>query len=121
MHSDAFCDQPGTRKVPVTSDCQIVLTTCPDADTAGRIARALVEERLAACVNLLPPMRSVYRWKGQVEDASEQLLIIKCSAARFAALSARLRALHPYELPEIIAIPITDGLPEYLAWINHPE
>lgn len=121
MRSDACCDQPATRKVPVTSAGQIVLTACPDAETAGRIARALVEERLAACVNILPPMRSVYRWKGQTEEASELLLVIKCSAARFPALRDRLRALHPYELPEIVAVPILDGLPEYLAWINHPE
>lgn len=121
MQSDAFCDQLPTHKVPVTSACQIVLTTCPDAETAGRIARALVEERLAACVNILPPMRSVYRWKGQVEEASEQLLVIKSVSAQFAALRDRLRALHPYELPEIVAVPILDGLPEYLAWLNHPE
>ena len=121
MHSDAFCDQPGPCKVPVTTPCQIVLTTCPDAGTAGRIARALVEEQLAACVNILPPMHSVYRWKGQVEEAGEQLLLIKCSSARFPALRERLRTLHPYELPEIVAIPILDGLPEYLAWINHPD
>jgi periplasmic divalent cation tolerance protein len=104
----------------VTSTCQIVLTTCPDAETAGRIARILVEERLAACVNILPPMRSIYRWKGRIEDATEQLLVIK-SAAGFPAIRDRLRALHPYELPEIIAVPIADGLPEYLAWLNHPE
>lgn len=121
MQSDACCDQPPTRKVPVTSACQIVLTTCPDAETAGRIARALVEERLAACVNILPPMRSVYRWKGQVEEASELLLVIKSVTAQFAALRDRLQALHPYELPEIVAVPILDGLPEYLAWLNHPE
>lgn len=100
---------------------QIVLTTCPDAEAAGRIARALVEENLAACVNILPPMRSVYRWKGKIEEASEQLLVIKIAGARFPAVMDRIRALHPYELPEIVALPITDGLPEYLAWLNQPE
>lgn len=100
---------------------QIVLTTCPDVQAAGRIARALVEENLAACVNILPPMRSVYRWKGKIEETSEQLLIIKIASARFPAVMDRIRALHPYELPEIIALPITDGLPEYLAWLNQPE
>jgi periplasmic divalent cation tolerance protein len=106
----------------VTHDpCQIVLTTCPDAETAGWIARALVEEGLAACVNVLPPMRSLYKWKGRIEDASEQLLLVKSTVARFPALRARIRALHPYELPEIVAVPIADGLPEYLAWLNHPE
>ena len=100
---------------------QIVLTSCPDEACAERIARALVEEGLAACVNILPPMRSVYRWKGKIEDATELLLVIKSTAARFPAIRERLRALHPYELPEIIAVPIVDGLPEYLAWLNHPE
>jgi periplasmic divalent cation tolerance protein len=101
--------------------CQIVLTTCPDAASAERLARILVEEGLAACVNILPPMRSIYRWKGKIEDASELLLVIKSAAARFPAIRDRLRALHPYELPEIIAVPIVDGLPAYLAWLNHPE
>jgi len=100
---------------------QIVLTTCPDTACAERIARALVEEGLAACVNILPPMRSIYRWKGKIEDATEQLLVIKSAVARFPAIRDRLRTLHPYELPEIIAVPIADGLPEYLAWLNHPE
>ena len=100
---------------------QIVLTTCPDAVSAERIARALVEEGLAACVNILPPMRSIYRWKGKIGDATEQLLVIKSTVARFPAIRDRLRTLHPYELPEIIAVPIADGLPEYLAWLNHPE
>lgn len=101
--------------------CQIVLTTCPDAASAERLARILVEEGLAACVNILPPMRSIYRWKGKIEDASELLLVIKSAAARFPDIRDRLRALHPYELPEIIAVPIVDGLPAYLAWLNHPE
>lgn len=100
---------------------QIVLTTCPDASAAEHIARTLVEDGLAACVNILPPIRSVYKWKGQVEDAAEQLLVVKIAAARFPAVRDRIRALHPYELPEIIAVPIADGLPEYLAWLNHPE
>ena len=100
---------------------QIVLTSCPDEACAERIARTLVEEGLAACVNILPPMRSIYRWKSKIEDAAEQLLVIKSAVARFPAIRDRLRTLHPYELPEIIAVPIADGLPEYLAWLNHPE
>ena len=100
---------------------QIVLTTCPDEACAERIARTLVEEGLAACVNILPPMRSIYKWKGKIEDATEQLLVVKSTVAHFPAIRDRLRALHPYELPEIIAVPIVDGLPEYLAWLNHPE
>jgi periplasmic divalent cation tolerance protein len=100
---------------------QIVLTTCPDAASAERIGRVLVEEGLAACVNILPPMQSLYRWKGKIELTTEQLLIIKSTAARFPAIRERVRSLHPYELPEIIAVPIADGLPEYLAWLNKPE
>lgn len=100
---------------------QIVLTTCPDKAVAERIAQALVEEGLAACVNILPPMQSLYRWKGKIEQASEQLLIIKSSSARFPAIRERIQALHPYELPEIIAVPIADGLPGYLAWLNNPD
>ena len=100
---------------------QIVLTTCPDAACAERIARALVAEGLAACVNILPAVRSIYKWKGKIEDAGEQLLAIKSAAAHFPAIRDRLRALHPYELPEIISVPIADGLPEYLAWLNKPE
>lgn len=98
---------------------QIVFTTCPDAGTAERIARVLVEEKLAACVNMLPPMRSIYSWKGRVEDASEQLLVIK-TAQPFAVVRDRIRNLHPYELPEIITVPIADGLPDYLAWLRNP-
>ena len=100
---------------------QIVLTACPDAACAERIARALVEEGLATCVNILPPMQSIYRWKGKIETASEQLLVIKSPVASFPAIRDRVRSLHPYELPEIIAVPIADGLPEYLAWLNKPE
>ncbi len=100
---------------------QIILTTCPDAGVAERIARALVEKGLVACVNILAPMRSIYKWHGQIEDTSEYLLIIKAARERFPEIRDRLRCLHPYELPEIIAVPIADGLPEYLAWLNHPE
>lgn len=100
---------------------QIVFTTCPNAETAGRIARALVEERLAACVSILPPMQSIYRWKGKVETTTEQLLVIKIAARRFPEVMACIRRLHPYELPEIIAVPVVDGAPDYLAWLNNPE
>ncbi|HRO27147.1 MAG TPA: divalent-cation tolerance protein CutA [Luteimonas sp.] len=93
------------------------LCTCPDAATAQRIARTLVEERLAACVNLLPGVSSVYRWQGAVEQADEVLLLAKTARDRLDALTARVVALHPYELPEVVAVDITGGLPEYLAWI----
>ncbi|MBI4985064.1 MAG: divalent-cation tolerance protein CutA [Rhodocyclales bacterium] len=95
----------------------LVLTTLPDAETARALAERLVERRLAACVNILAPCRSVYRWQGRIEDATEVPLLIKTSAARYAALEAALRAEHPYELPEIVAVPLAGGLPEYLAWV----
>jgi len=100
---------------------QLVFTACPDAKTAESIARALVEERLAACVNVLAPMRSIYRWRGQVESAAEQLLIIKIRASDYASVERRILNLHPYELPEVVAIPIATGLAGYLAWIENPE
>jgi periplasmic divalent cation tolerance protein len=95
----------------------LVITTLPDADSAHALAHALVEQRLAACVNVLAPCRSVYRWQGKVEDAEEVPLLIKTNAARYAALEAAIRAAHPYELPEIVAVRIDKGLPAYLAWV----
>lgn len=100
---------------------KLVFTTCPDATVAENVARTLVEERLAACVNVLPPMRSIYRWRGTVETASEQLLIIKIRATDYQAVQQRIQALHPYELPEVIAVPIVAGLDEYLAWLDNPD
>jgi periplasmic divalent cation tolerance protein len=104
-----------------TPSHQLILTTCPNAEVAGRIAKTLVDERLAACVNVLPPMHSVYRWKGTVEQASEQLLIIKSRRDDYAAVERRIRDLHTYELPEVIAVPIASGLAAYLAWIDNPD
>lgn len=95
----------------------IVHCTCPDAETADRLAHALVEERLAACVGRLPGMRSVYRWEGAIEQADEVLLLIKTTKDRFEALAARVAELHPYELPELIAVEVRAGLPGYLGWI----
>lgn len=100
---------------------QLVLSTCPDAETAGRIARTLVAERLAACVNVMPVAQSIYRWKGRVETATEHLLVIKAPKQRYKSIEKRLLALHPYELPEIIAVPITGGHTGYLAWLHNPE
>lgn len=105
----------------MTQSFQIVLTTCPDSGCAERIAQALVTEGLAACVNILPPMTSIYRWEGQVQTAAELLLIVKASKQRYPAIEARIRALHPYELPEIIAVGIADGLPAYLSWLTNPD
>ena len=96
----------------------IVLTTIgADAD-ATTIARALVDERLAACVNVLPAMMSVYRWKGTVERDREQQIVIKTTAERVAALEARLRQLHPYELPEFLVLPASGGSTAYLEWVR---
>lgn len=101
----------------VAEEILLVLSTFPDAATARRIARQLVEERCAACANILPQIESIYWWEEKVERANETLVLFKTSAARYAALAIRLRQLHPYEVPEIIALPIGEGLPEYLRWI----
>jgi periplasmic divalent cation tolerance protein len=95
----------------------VAITTLPDAASARTLAARLVELRLAACVNILAPCRSVYRWQGKVEDAEEVPLLIKTTAARYADLEAAIRAAHPYELPEIVAVPAARGLPDYLAWV----
>jgi periplasmic divalent cation tolerance protein len=92
--------------------------TCPDEDSARRIAEALVAERLAACVNRLPGIASTYRWQGKVAIDSEHLLLIKTTAARFEALRTRLLALHPYDLPELIAVPVEQAHAPYLAWVR---
>ncbi|HEY0477468.1 MAG TPA: divalent-cation tolerance protein CutA, partial [Kofleriaceae bacterium] len=84
---------------------------------AARIARTLVDERLAACVNLLPAIRSIYRWQDAISDDAEVLAIIKTTASGYAALAARIAELHPYQVPEILALPLADGHPPYLAWL----
>ncbi len=95
----------------------LVLTNLPDRAVAERIADSLIGEKLAACVNILAPCRSVYRWKGEVQHDEEHPVLIKTTAERYPALEQALRAAHPYELPEIIAVPIERGLPAYLAWV----
>jgi periplasmic divalent cation tolerance protein len=92
--------------------------SCPDAASAQAIAAALVDERLAACVSRLPGIRSTYRWQGTVTTDREELLLIKTTAARFDALKGRLLQLHPYELPELIAVPVEFGHTAYLDWIQ---
>jgi periplasmic divalent cation tolerance protein len=99
-------------------DIQIIFCTVPDTDTGERIARHLVEYRLAACVNLLPAIESVYYWQGEVQKDAESLLMIKSRSADYAKLETAIRQLHPYELPEIIAVPISNGLPQYLDWVR---
>lgn len=91
--------------------------SCPDPLTADRIARALVDERLAACVNVIPGVHSVYRWQGAVERADEVLLLVKTTNERLDALCARVRSLHPDELPELVAVEVAGGSPAYLAWV----
>jgi len=100
------------------SDHLLAYCTCPDGDSARAIANALVDEGLAACVGILPGVQSVYRWQGRRESAREHLLTIKTRRDAYAALERAIVALHPYELPEIIAVPITQGLAGYLAWID---
>lgn len=100
---------------------QLILTTCPDLRSARRVARALVEERLAACVNILPIEQSIYRWRGKIESARERLLVIKSERRAYHAIERRVRTLHPYELPEIIAVPLVAGHRRYLAWISNPD
>ena len=95
----------------------LILTNLPDQASAEALATALVAERLAACANILAPCRSVYRWRDKIEGAQEVPLLIKTTTARYAELEAAIRVRHPYELPEIIAVPVTHGLPDYLAWI----
>ncbi len=102
----------------MSSEYRIVLSTAGSREEAERIARALVERQLAACVNLLGPMGSIYRWKGQVEAAQEWLLLIKTTAAGFAAVRDAIRQLHSYELPECIAVDIAEGSPDYLRWLG---
>ena len=100
------------------TDVVLILTTVPAVSRADTIARSLVDERLAACVNVLPRMTSVYRWKGSVEEDREQQLLMKTTRERLPALEARLRALHPYEVPEFLVLDVASGSAAYLAWLR---
>jgi len=102
----------------MSEPARVILCTCPDRTTGDSLARALVEERLAACVNLAPGIRSVYRWQNAVETAEEILLIIKTTTAAYPALERRILELHPYEVPEIVCLDVSAGLPAYLEWIG---
>lgn len=95
----------------------LVLTNLPDEASAEVLAQHLVEHRLAACVNRLAPARSIYRWQGRVEQASEIPLLIKTTRERYAAVEAAVRALHPYDVPELVAVPVEIGLAAYLDWV----
>lgn len=98
--------------------CLLVLTTCPDAEFAATLAAKVVDARLAACVNIVPGIQSVYRWKGQRQTGTERLLLIKTRAELYDRLEQAITESHPYELPEVIAVPIKNGLAGYLAWIG---
>lgn len=100
------------------TDTRVVLVTAPDSDTAARLARALVEERLAACGNLVPGVRSIYRWEGKICDEAEVLLVLKTTADHADALRDRLLALHPYACPEVLVLPVEGGHAAYLAWVR---
>jgi periplasmic divalent cation tolerance protein len=100
------------------TDALVVLVTVPDPGTAAELARALVEERLAACGNVLPGLRSIYRWEGRVHDEAEALLVLKTTRARFEALRQAVLRMHPYQVPEVIALPVEAGSAPYLAWLG---
>ena len=96
----------------------LIFCTCPDLQTAEHIAEHLVRQQMAACVNILPGIQSIYVWEGQIESAQEHLLLIKSPQAQFPAIEAAIKSLHPYQLPEIIAVPIECGSSDYLKWID---
>ncbi len=97
---------------------QLILCTCPDQYCAEMIANELICKQLVACVNIMPGLTSVYQWQGKIETAQEHLLMIKSQQQRFAAIENAIKAIHPYQLPEIIAVAIEQGSPEYLNWID---
>ena len=101
-----------------TEPVHVVLVTAPDPAVGARIGRSLVEEGLAACANLVPGVRSIYRWQGELRDDAEVLLIVKTRASLVDALASRVRALHPYELPEVLALPVAGGSAPYLDWVR---
>jgi len=103
--------------MPTPTDALVVLVTTPTPEKAAELAHALVEERLAACGNVVPGLRSIYRWEGTVHDDAEALLVLKTTRARFEALRERVLALHPYDVPEVLALPVDAGSAAYLAWI----
>src|SRR5690349_1506134 len=101
----------------IATDVRIVFVTVPDAEAAERLVTALVEARLAACGNIVPGVVSLYRWNGVVQRDAEVLVLLKTTAARVEALTARIAELHPYEVPEVLSVGVDAGLPAYLAWV----
>lgn len=102
----------------MTTEYCLALCTCPSAESAAELAEVLIGEQRAACVNIVPGLTSVYPWKGKIETSQEHLLLIKTEAAVFTELEAAIKAHHPYELPEIIAVPIVRGSADYLEWLS---
>ncbi len=98
----------------------LVLVTCP-ADQSEGIAGVLLESKLVACINIIPQVKSLYRWQGKVQQDNESLMLIKCSSGNYRALEERILEMHPYELPEIITVSVAGGLPDYLDWVLHPD
>ena len=99
------------------TDALLVFTTLPSADKAAELAKVLVEERLAACANLLPAIRSIYRWQGKLKDENEVLVLLKTRAEHLERLKLRILELHPYEVPEVLAVPVEAGYQPYLDWL----
>lgn len=116
-----FDRDPVTRTPHMTDPPKpaIALCTCPHDDAARRLARMLVESRLAACVNIVPGVRSIYEWQGRIEDDQEVLMVIKTDGVRFDALCERLGQAHPYDVPEILKLDVDGGLPAYLDWMTN--
>ncbi len=102
----------------MAEEALVIFTTWPDVEKARDAARTLVEESLAACANIVPGVESIYRWEGKLEASAEVLMVLKTTRARYAALQARITELHSYEVPEIVALRIEDGLPKYLKWVG---
>jgi periplasmic divalent cation tolerance protein len=101
-----------------TNDVLVVLTTWPDVEKARAAGHTLVEEKLVACANIVPVIESIYRWQGRIETSAEALMILKTPASHYRDLETRIRELHTYEVPEIIAFPVAHGLPPYLQWVE---
>jgi periplasmic divalent cation tolerance protein len=102
----------------MSAEALLAYSTFPDVQTARRIAQELVSENLAACANILPAVESIYRWQGKIENAGETLVLFKTTSLAYAAFQDRLKVLHPYDVPEIICVKISNGLPDYLRWID---
>lgn len=109
--------QQASQQTSPRTDVRVVLMTVPDEAAAERLATSFVEERLCACVNILPRVTSIYRWQGNVERQGELLMVLKTTTTRLPTLIARAQELHPYEVPELLALSVEQGLPAYLAWI----